>query len=35
MVTMVPSYLKDWVRRDPDLKALHGREDFQRLFSKS
>jgi non-specific serine/threonine protein kinase len=35
MVTMVPSYLKDWVRRDPDLKALHGREDFQRLFGKS
>jgi thioredoxin-like negative regulator of GroEL len=35
MVAMLPSYLKDWIRRDPDLKALHGREDFQRLFGES
>jgi TolB-like protein/Tfp pilus assembly protein PilF len=35
MVAMLPSYLKDWIRRDPDLASLHDREDFQRLFGKS
>jgi len=32
VVSLLPSYLSDWVRRDPDLAILHGREDFERLF---
>jgi TolB-like protein/Tfp pilus assembly protein PilF len=35
MIAMIPSYLNDWVRRDPDLKALRERPDFIELFGKA
>ena len=35
MVSMVPSYLTDWVRRDPDLASLRTHPEFVRMFGES
>jgi adenylate cyclase len=32
MVSLVPSYLTDWVRRDPDLATLRAHPEFVRMF---
>jgi adenylate cyclase len=32
MVALVPNYLTDWVRRDPDLASLRAHPEFVRLF---
>ena len=32
MVSMVPSHLNDWVRRDPDLASLRQHPEFIRMF---
>jgi TolB-like protein/Tfp pilus assembly protein PilF len=32
MVELVPSYLTDWVRRDPDLASLRSHPEFVRMF---
>ena len=34
MVKLVPSYLTDWVKRDPDLASLRQRPDFIRMFGE-
>jgi TolB-like protein/Tfp pilus assembly protein PilF len=35
MTTMIPSYLNDWIRRDPDLVSLRARPEFIELFGAS
>jgi eukaryotic-like serine/threonine-protein kinase len=34
MVEMVPSYLTDWVRRDPDFASLREHPEFVRMFGR-
>jgi TolB-like protein/Flp pilus assembly protein TadD len=35
MVQLAPNHLTDWVRRDPDLAAVHGHPEFVRMFGKA
>jgi adenylate cyclase len=35
MVELVPSYLTDWIRRDPDFASLRGHPEFIRMFGES
>jgi thioredoxin-like negative regulator of GroEL len=35
MVEMVPSYLTDWVRRDPDFASLREHPEFVRMFGRA
>ncbi|MGH7724200.1 MAG: protein kinase domain-containing protein [Candidatus Eiseniibacteriota bacterium] len=34
-MSRLPSYLRDWPSRDPDLANLHGHPEFERLFGAS
>jgi TolB-like protein/Flp pilus assembly protein TadD len=35
MVELVPSYLTDWVRRDPDFASLRAHPEFVRMFGRA
>jgi hypothetical protein len=35
MASLVPHYLTDWIKRDPDFEALHRHPEFIRLFGTS